>query len=172
MRVDRERRALTRVAENLFDPEAVFQLIADLRIRNAFLPPTALKMMRAVANPRSRWSYAMRSIASGGEPLGAQLLDWGRETFGLTINEFYGQTECNMVISSAGRLMDPKPGRMGRPGLPVVGLLLELPGRQFGGELAAFSCVDLVVRASQPVAALVARGFLSNGFSRDREAFR
>ena len=98
-----------------FDPEAAFQLIADLGIRNAFLPPTALKMMRTVANPRNRWSYAMRSIASGGEPLGAQLLDWGRETFGLTINEFYGQTECNMVISSAGRLMNPKPGRMGRP---------------------------------------------------------
>ncbi len=98
-----------------FDPEAAFQLIADLEIRNAFLPPTALKMMRAVMRPRSRWSFAMRSIASGGEPLGAELLDWGRETFGLTINEFYGQTECNMVVSSAGRLMDPRPGRMGRP---------------------------------------------------------
>ena len=46
----------------------------------------------------------MRSIASGGESLGRELLGWGRETFGLTINEFYGQTECNMVISSCGRV--------------------------------------------------------------------
>lgn len=98
-----------------FDPEAAFQLISDLCIRNAFLPPTALKMMRTVASPRRRWSYQMRSIASGGEPLGSELLDWGREAFGLTINEFYGQTECNVVISSAGRLMPPRPGRMGRP---------------------------------------------------------
>ena len=37
----------------------------------------------------------------GGETLGAEMLDWGRRAFGLTINEFYGQTECNMVASSA-----------------------------------------------------------------------
>lgn len=98
-----------------FDPEAAFQLIAEFGVRNAFIPPTALKMMRTVANPRSRWKLTMRSIASGGEPLGVELLDWGRDTFGLTINEFYGQTECNMVVSSAARLMAAKHGRMGRP---------------------------------------------------------
>jgi acetyl-CoA synthetase len=97
-----------------FDPEAAFQLIADLGVRNAFLPPTALKMMRAVANPRARWRYDMRSIASGGESLGRELLSWGRETFGLTVNEFYGQTECNMVISSCGGIGMAKPGHIGK----------------------------------------------------------
>jgi acetyl-CoA synthetase len=97
-----------------FDPEAAFQLIDDLGVRNAFLPPTALKMMRSVPNPRARWRLDMRSIASGGESLGRELLDWGRRTFGLTINEFYGQTECNMVISSCGQIMPTAPGRMGR----------------------------------------------------------
>src|SRR5581483_6671107 len=82
--------------------------------RNAFLPPTALKMMRAVPAPRSRWRLDMRSIASGGESLGKELLSWGRETLGLTINEFYGQTECNTVVSSCAKLMPPRPGRMGR----------------------------------------------------------
>ena len=97
-----------------FDPEAAFQLIADLGVRNAFLPPTALKMMRAVDNPRARWRLDMRSIASGGESLGRELLAWGRQTFGLTINEFYGQTECNMVISSCGRINTARPGRIGK----------------------------------------------------------
>jgi acetyl-CoA synthetase len=97
-----------------FDPEAAFQLIDDLGVRNAFLPPTALKMMRSVPNPRARWRLDMRSIASGGESLGRELLNWGRRTFGLTINEFYGQTECNMVVSSCGRIMRARPGRMGR----------------------------------------------------------
>jgi acetyl-CoA synthetase len=101
-----------------FDAEAAFQLIAEFGVRNAFLPPTALKMMRAVANPRGRWRFALRSIASGGEPLGTELLEWGREIFGLTINEFYGQTECNMVVSSSAHLMAAKAGRMG---LPVPG---------------------------------------------------
>jgi acetyl-CoA synthetase len=97
-----------------FDPEAAFQLIADLGVRNAFLPPTALKMMRAVASPRARWEFNLRSIASGGESLGRELLGWGRETFGLTINEFYGQTECNMVISSCGQIGTARPGRIGK----------------------------------------------------------
>lgn len=98
-----------------FTGEAAFQLIQDYGVRNAFLPPTALKMMRAVAEPHKRWTLNMRSIASGGETLGTELLDWGREVFGLTINEFYGQTECNMIVSSCGAIMDARPGIMGRP---------------------------------------------------------
>ncbi|MGY0712785.1 acyl-CoA synthetase [Azospirillum argentinense] len=98
-----------------FDAEEAFRLIADFQVRNAFLPPTALKMMRAVKDPQTRWNYRMRSVASGGETLGAELLDWGRQTFGLTINEFYGQTECNMIVSSCATVMPPKPGVMGRP---------------------------------------------------------
>ena len=97
-----------------FTGEAAFQLIQDFGIRNAFLPPTALKMMRAVPEPEKRWRLAMRSIASGGETLGAELIEWGRRVFGLTINEFYGQTECNMIVSSCARLMPARPGIMGR----------------------------------------------------------
>jgi acetyl-CoA synthetase len=105
-----------------FDPEAAFQLIDDLGVRNAFLPPTALKMMRSVPNPRARWRVNVRTIASGGESLGPELLGWGRETFGVTINEFYGQTECNMTISSCGRIMRARPGRIGKavPGHKVA----------------------------------------------------
>lgn len=57
----------------------------------------------------------LRSVASGGETLGAEILDWGRRAFGLTINEFYGQTECNMVASSAASLFPPRPGAIGKP---------------------------------------------------------
>ncbi|WP_029009891.1 acyl-CoA synthetase [Azospirillum halopraeferens] len=98
-----------------FDPEEAFRLMAELGVRNAFLPPTALKMLRSVENPAARHAFRLRSIASGGETLGAELLDWGRRTFGLTINEFYGQTECNMIVSSCAAIMPGKPGVMGRP---------------------------------------------------------
>ena len=88
-----------------FDPEQAFRLMADHGVRNTFLPPTALKMMRKVTNPRERWNTALRSIGSGGETLGEELLDWGRETFGLTVNEFDGQTECNLVVSNSAGVM-------------------------------------------------------------------
>lgn len=97
-----------------FTGEAAFQLIQDFEVRNAFLPPTALKMMRAVPDAEKRWKLNMRSIASGGETLGAELLDWGRKVFGVTINEFYGQTECNMIVSSCAAIMEARPGIMGR----------------------------------------------------------
>ncbi|MET1415776.1 acyl-CoA synthetase [Roseibium sp. HPY-6] len=97
-----------------FTAEAAFQLLEDQKIRNTFLPPTALKMMRQVPDIGDRWHFDLRSVASGGETLGAELIAWGRKTFGLTINEFYGQTECNMIVSSCSRVMEARPGIMGR----------------------------------------------------------
>jgi acetyl-CoA synthetase len=97
-----------------FDPEEAFHLIARYGIRNAFMPPTALKLMRQVKDPKSRHDYCMRSIGSGGETLGEELLDWGREVMGLTINEFYGQTECNLIVGCCADIMEIRPGSMGR----------------------------------------------------------
>ena len=69
-----------------FSAKAAADLIRRFKVRNAFLPPTALKMMKA--DPDSAdWALNMRSVASGGEPLGAQLLEWGRQALGVTINE-------------------------------------------------------------------------------------
>ncbi|HYJ20026.1 MAG TPA: acyl-CoA synthetase [Burkholderiales bacterium] len=98
-----------------FDPEAAFALMARHGVRNAFIPPTGLKMMRNVKNPAQRWKLKLRSLASGGESLGAELLQWAQDTFGVTINEFYGQTECNMTLSSCEDLFPVKPGAIGKP---------------------------------------------------------
>lgn len=98
-----------------FDPEEAFRLIAKYKIRNSFMPPTALKMMRQVENPRSRHDYQIRSIGSGGETLGSELLDWGKEVMGVMINEFYGQTEVNLVVGNCSEVMEIRPGSMGRP---------------------------------------------------------
>jgi acetyl-CoA synthetase len=98
-----------------FDPEEAFHLLAKYGIRNAFMPPTALKMMRQVKDPRSRHDYQVRSIGSGGETLGEELLDWGKEVMGLSINEFYGQTEVNLVVACCSEVMETRSGSMGRP---------------------------------------------------------
>jgi len=97
-----------------FDPEFAFDLMARHGIRNAFLPPTALKLMRQVKNPKNRHDFRIRSVGSGGETLGLELLDWGKETLGITINEFYGQTEANLVVGNCAQIMDVRPGSMGK----------------------------------------------------------
>jgi acetyl-CoA synthetase len=96
-----------------FDPERAFRLMAERGVRNTFLPPTALKLMRQVTPPADA-PLALRTVGSGGESLGSELLDWGRATLGVTINEFYGQTECNMVVANNAAIMPVKPGSMGR----------------------------------------------------------
>ncbi len=98
-----------------FDPEQAFYFIAKYGIRNAFMPPTALKLMRQVKNPRERYDYQMRTIGCGGETLGEELLKWGKEVMDLTINEFYGQTEVNLVLGNCSAVMENKRGSMGRP---------------------------------------------------------
>ena len=105
-----------------FDPEEAFHLIAKHGVRNAFMPPTALKLMRQVKNPRSKYKFKMRSIGSGGETLGEELLAWGRDIFDLTINEFYGQTEVNLVVGNCAEVMKNLPGSMGKavPGHTVA----------------------------------------------------
>jgi acetyl-CoA synthetase len=98
-----------------FDPEEAFALMARTQIRNAFIPPTALRMLRAAPNPKGRHAINMRSIGSGGESLGAETYEWGKSAFGIVINEFYGQTECNIVLSACGAIGVSKPGAIGRP---------------------------------------------------------
>ena len=86
-----------------FTPEACLEVIEKGHVRNVFFPPTALRLLKA---SRAKIS-GLRSVACGGEPLGAEMLAWGREALGVTINEFYGQTECNMVVSSCEALEQP-----------------------------------------------------------------
>ena len=61
-----------------FDPEEAFALMARFGVRNAFIPPTALRMLRAVPNPRGRHDIALRTVGSGGEALGAETFEWGK----------------------------------------------------------------------------------------------
>lgn len=100
-----------------FDPEEALDWAAETGVRNAFIPPTALRMMRDLT-PR----VAFRSVGSGGEQLGAATFEWGRSRLGLTINEFYGQTECNLVLSSCTAWGIAAPGVIGRavPGHAVA----------------------------------------------------
>ncbi|MGJ4998191.1 acyl-CoA synthetase [Bradyrhizobium sp. HKCCYLS3077] len=103
-----------------FVPQAAMQLMADYQIRNVFLPPTALKLMRQ-ANVKHD-GVKLRSILTGGESLGAELLDWVRATFGIDAHEIYGQTECNLVVGNNAKLFPIRPGSMGKatPGFEVL----------------------------------------------------
>ena len=68
----------------------------------------------------------LRSVGSGGEALGAETFEWGKAALGVTINEFYGQTECNLVLASCAALGVSRAGAIGKP----------VPGHTVGGDPA------------------------------------
>jgi acetyl-CoA synthetase len=129
-----------------FDPEAALSLMAREGVRNAFIPPTALKMLRATPDPR-RHKLNLRTVASGGESLGREAYEWGRSALGLAINEFYGQTECNYVLSSCAAIGVSRPGAIGRPvpghDVAVIGPEGEVLPPEMQGQIA--------IRAPDPV---------------------
>lgn len=130
-----------------FDPEAAFELMARTGVRNAFIPPTALKMLRTVENPRERHALALRSIGSAGESLGAETYDWARRAFGLTVNEFYGQTECNYVLGSNAAMGVTRAGAIGKP-LPGHEVAIIRPD---GTVCEAGELGQIAIRAPDPV---------------------
>jgi acetyl-CoA synthetase len=129
-----------------FEPDAAYALMARHKVRNVFFPPTALKLLRQVPVPQAHGAK-LRSIGSGGETLGEELLDWGRSVFGVTINEFYGQTECNLVVANCAKLYPVRAGCMGRAAAGHRVAVIDEAGNKLpDGEIG-----EIAVRRPDPV---------------------
>lgn len=102
-----------------FSPELAYRMFEEIGVKNAFMPPTALKQLRA--SGFTLGANRPRTVISGGESLGDQLQDWARTHLGVHVNEFYGQTEMNMVVGQSRSAWQPAPGSMGRavPGFEI-----------------------------------------------------
>ncbi|MBO9427285.1 AMP-binding protein [Labrenzia sp. R4_1] len=134
-------------ASRKFDPEFAFRLLEQQKIRNAFIPPTALRMLRAVENPANRFKLNWRSVGSAGESLGKETYDWFADEFGFKVNEFFGQTECNAVLGSSAALGITRSGAIGKatPGHDVA--IID----EGGNPVPAETLGQIAVRRPDPV---------------------
>lgn len=98
-----------------FDAERVCHLLEKYKVTNAFIPPTALKMMRQIPDIGSRFKLAFRSIMSAGETLGEEVFRWADDALRVSVNEMWGQTEFNYLVGNCSEIMPVKPGSMGKP---------------------------------------------------------
>ncbi|MGC4408781.1 AMP-dependent synthetase [Rhizobium rosettiformans] len=130
-----------------FDPHMAFRIMAEMKVRNAFIPPTALRLLKAVDKPREAYDLVLRSIGSAGESLGRETYEWVKAALGIVPNEFYGQTECNFVLSSAAHLGVSKGGFIGKavPGHEVA--IIDAEGR----ELPAGQTGQVAIKRPDPV---------------------
>ena len=130
-----------------FDPESALALMAEHDVRNTFIAPTALRMMRAVPDPAKRYNLSIRTLFSGGETVGRELQDWSQQVFGLKINEVYGQTECNLVLGSCAEIGVWRSGSMGKP---VPGHAVSVIDAD-GQPVATGETGNIAVQAPDPV---------------------
>jgi acetyl-CoA synthetase len=130
-----------------FDPHMAFRILEEMEVRNAFIPPTALRLMKAVDNPRALYTLNLRTIGSAGESLGRETWEQASAAFGVPVNEFYGQTECNIVLSSAANLGVLKPGSMGKPAPGHAVAIID----GMGVRLPAGTVGQVAVRRPDPV---------------------
>jgi acetyl-CoA synthetase len=130
-----------------FDPEQAFAMMGRHRVRTTLLTPTMLRVMRQIPDPVKRYGLDLRTIISGGESVGKELHEWSAGALGAPINEMFGQTECNLVLASNGKMMPVKPGSMGRavPG-HVAGIVDDA-----GQPVPAGTIGNLAFRSPDPV---------------------
>ena len=127
-----------------FDPEEAFEIMAEYGVTETFLPPTAIRMMMNVDDPDGRYDLALRAICSGGEPLTPEILDWADETLdGVAVNELYGQTEANLLVSNCQSWFPAQAGSMGKP---VPGHDVAVVDQETGEELDAGEVGMIAVR--------------------------
>lgn len=97
-----------------FDPEQTLRLIERVGVRNVFMPATALRLIRGAGVARA---LPLRTIASGGEMVGEETANWVTDELRVAFNEFYGQTEANLLLGNCCAW----PARPGAMGLPYPG---------------------------------------------------
>ncbi|WP_338727123.1 AMP-binding protein [Haladaptatus sp. DJG-WS-42] len=127
-----------------FDSETAFSLMEEFGVTDSFLPPTAIRMLMDVESPTEQYDLSLAAICSGGEPLTPEILDWAdAELDGVAVNELYGQTEANLLVTNCRKWFDALPGSMGKP---VPGHDVAIVDPDTGEECAAGEIGEIAVR--------------------------
>ena len=130
-----------------FDAEEAFRLMGKHRVTVSLLTPTMLRRLGQVRDPVQRFGLHLRAVASGGESVGRETLEWADRTLRVRVNEVYGQTECNLVLGNCWQVLTPKPGSLGRAMPGHVAAIVDDDGR----ELAPGEVGQIAFRRPDPV---------------------
>jgi len=113
---------ITSVVDEMdFDAERWYRILESERVRVWYTAPTALRMLMKAGTDVARAAdlSAIRLVASVGEPLNPEVVEWGVEALGRPVHDNWWQTETGGIMVANYAAMDVRPGSMGRP-LPGV----------------------------------------------------
>jgi acetyl-CoA synthetase len=117
-----------------FDPRAALDALVEHQVTTFCAPPTVWRML--VQHDLKQWKVVLREVVAAGEPLNPEVIEQVRRAWGLTVRDFYGQTETTMIVgNSPGQRIVP--GSMGRPSPGYRIALLDADGLESdSGEIA------------------------------------
>ena len=117
-----------------FDPRRWLDTLGRAAINVWYTTPTALRMlMRAQAQDAPPLQLpALRVVASVGEPLNAEAVEWGRRVLGHAVRDTWWQTETGAIMIACTPRHASPPGAMGQP---LAGLRAHVVRRLGRGAL-------------------------------------
>jgi acetyl-CoA synthetase len=121
------------VDEEEFDATRWYSILEEHKVNVWYTAPTAIRrLMRMNIKPRKQYNLEhLRLILSVGEPLHAEAVRWGEETFGIPILDNWWQTETGGIMISNYRNLEVKPGSMGKPLPGVEAAIAEITDNDF-----------------------------------------
>lgn len=121
------------VDEAEFDAARWYSILEEHKVNIWYTAPTAIRrLMRMNIKPRKIYNLEnLRLILSVGEPLHAEAVRWGQETFGIPILDNWWQTETGGIMISNYRSVPVRPGSMGKPLPGVEAAIAEIDGDNF-----------------------------------------
>ncbi|MFC9086736.1 AMP-binding protein [Nocardiopsis dassonvillei] len=104
-----------------FDPELTLDVLGVHGVTNLAADPTTYRTLRAATKTLPP-EVIVQSLASAGEPLAPDVIDWVTDVFGVPVRDHYGQTELGWCVGvpngdTGQGPADPPPGAIG-PALP------------------------------------------------------
>jgi acetyl-CoA synthetase len=95
-----------------FNARDMLDKIAANKVTSLCAPPTVWRMF--IQEDLKSIKHSLREVLAAGEPLNPEVIDQVQAAWGLTIRDFYGQTETTAQVgNSPGQTV--KAGSMGRP---------------------------------------------------------
>ena len=95
-----------------FGAKTLLETISAHRVTSFCAPPTVWRML--IQEDLKSVRHCLRELLAAGEPLNPEVIEKVHAAWGLTIRDFYGQTETTAQIGNAPG-QPVKPGSMGRP---------------------------------------------------------
>lgn len=113
------------ILENEFDAYQWLQVLQEHKVSIWYTAPTAIRMlMKSNLKIEENLTFPnLRFIASVGEPLNPQAIDWSLKFFNLPIHDNWWQSETGSIMIANFLSLEIRPGSMGKP---VPGLEVDI----------------------------------------------